>query len=315
MKILVLLLAALCAGLCIFILIHWRQRGLDLEEIRRQQDFYDQLMTEIAAAEEEKEGLAATNLQLQAQNDALLASTAKLQKSVEEQNVALENLVKAFSNRYAAEKENQAGRLADLESEYNKKVAEKQSSLSAKIADLEAQWESERSRYMSAIQVVQSAISEDEAAAQRHIRISEDSQEDIGFLVNTVANRLKNPDALYKLIWSEYVQKPTNEMLDFVLPQRDCPGIYKITNDRNKKAYIGRSTSVRKRLTDHIKSAVGISTIADQRIHQVMREEGLWNFTFELIEECDKDKLNEREKFYISTLQTEQLGYNQKAGG
>lgn len=288
---------------------------MDLEEIRRQQDFYDQLMTEIAAAEEEKEGLAATNLQLQAQNDALLASTVKLQKSVEEQNVALENLVKAFSNRYAAEKENQAGRLADLESEYNKKVAEKQSSLSAKIADLEAQWESERSRYMSAIQVVQSAISEDEAAAQRHIRISEDSQEDIGFLVNTVANRLKNPDALYKLIWSEYVQKPTNEMLDFVLPQRDCPGIYKITNDRNKKAYIGRSTSVRKRLTDHIKSAVGISTIADQRIHQVMREEGLWNFTFELIEECDKDKLNEREKFYISTLQTEQLGYNQKAGG
>ena len=104
-------------------------------------------------------------------------------------------------------------------------------------------------------------------------------------------------------------------MLDYILPQRDCPGIYKITNDRNKKSYIGRSTSVRKRLTDHIKSTVGISTIADQRIHQVMREEGLWNFTFELIEECDKDQLNEREKYYINFFSTEQLGYNQKAGG
>jgi group I intron endonuclease len=106
-------------------------------------------------------------------------------------------------------------------------------------------------------------------------------------------------------------------MLDYVLPNKDCPGIYKITNDRNKKSYIGRSTSVRKRLTDHVKSAVGISTIASQKIHDIMREEGLWNFTFELIEECDKDKLSEREKYYIDFFQTADTiyGYNQKAGG
>lgn len=104
-------------------------------------------------------------------------------------------------------------------------------------------------------------------------------------------------------------------MLDFILPQRDCAGIYKITNDRNKKSYIGRSTSVRKRLTDHVKSAIGISTIAEQRIHEIMREEGIWNFSFELIEECEKEKLNEREKYYINFFSTEKLGYNQKAGG
>ena len=92
-------------------------------------------------------------------------------------------------------------------------------------------------------------------------------------------------------------------------------GIYKITNDRTKQAYIGRSTSVRKRLTDHIKSSVGISTIADQRVHQAMRDEGIWNFTFELIEECSKEQLNEREKYYINFFSTEKLGYNQKAGG
>ena len=124
-------------------------------------------------------------------------------------------------------------------------------------------------------------------------------------------------DDLIKQGYSEYIQKATNEMLDYILPQKDCPGIYKITNDRNKKSYIGRSTSVRKRLADHIKSAIGISTIANQKIHEVMREEGIWNFTFELIEECDKDKLNEREKYYIDFFQTADTtyGYNQKAGG
>ena len=175
--------------------------------------------------------------------------------------------------------------------------------------------ENERAKYLSVIEIVQNAQSEQEKDANRHVQVRAASQEDISFLLNNVANKLSNPDVLYKLIWSEYIQKPTNEMLDYILPQRDCPGIYKITNDRNKKTYIGRSTSVRKRLTDHIKSAVGISTIADQRIHQAMREEGLWNFTFELIEECEKDQLNEREKYYIAFFSSETLGYNQKAGG
>jgi len=46
-----------------------------------------------------------------------------------------------------------------------------------------------------------------------------------------------------------------------------------------------------------------------------MRDEGIWNFTFELIEECSKEQLNEREKYYINFFSTEKLGYNQKAGG
>ena len=68
-------------------------------------------------------------------------------------------------------------------------------------------------------------------------------------------------------------------------------------------------------MTDHVKSAVGISTIASQKIHDIMREEGLWNFTFELIEECDKDKLSEREKYYIDFYCTQEAGMNNPQGG
>lgn len=158
-------------------------------------------------------------------------------------------------------------------------------------------------------------IANEESDARRHVQISLATREDIDFMLNYVSSRLKNPTIISKLIWSEYFQKPTNDMLDFVLPSRDCAGIYKITNDETKEAYIGRSVSVRKRLTDHIKSALGIDTIADQHVHQVMREKGIWNFTFELIEECPREKLNEREKYYIEFFHTDQYGYNQKAGG
>ena len=158
-------------------------------------------------------------------------------------------------------------------------------------------------------------VANEESDARRHVQISLATREDIDFMLNYVSPRLKNPTIISKLIWSEYFQKPTNDMLDYVLPSRDCAGIYKITNDETKEAYIGRSVSVRKRLTDHIKSSLGIDTIADQHVHQVMREKGIWNFTFELIEECSREKLNEREKYYIEFFHTDQYGYNQKAGG
>jgi len=44
---------------------------------------------------------------------------------------------------------------------------------------------------------------------------------------------------------------------------KDEPGIYKITHIDSGKPYIGKSTNVKKRLQDHIKSSVGISSIAD----------------------------------------------------
>ena len=64
-----------------------------------------------------------------------------------------------------------------------------------------------------------------------------------------------------------------------------------------------------------MKSAVGISTIADQKVHHAMREEGLWNFTFEILCVCDKEELSSKEKEYIEILKTKDWGYNQNSGG
>lgn len=236
---------------------------------------------------------------------------------VENQKHLLQEYEKMHEERYKKTKEETDNKIRITEEECIKIINEKKVATQSIIAQYDLDAESERQKYLSIIATIANSETDEERDIQRHINIREAAQDDINYLLNNVANRLSNPDILYKLIWSEYIQKPTNDMLDFILPQKDCPGIYKITYDRNKKSYIGRSTSVRKRLIDHIKSAIGISTIANQRIHDIMRENGLWNFTFELIEECDKDKLNEREKYYIDFFQTAEatFGYNQKAGG
>ena len=215
-------------------------------------------------------------------------------------------LVKQAEQNYVAE-------LEELKRKNKEEIDEANLITQVAINKINGQVDDCQKLYTSLISSYQ--IANEESDARRHVQISLATREDIDFMLNYVSLRLKNPTIISKLIWSEYFQKPTNDMLDFVLPSRDCAGIYKITNDETKEAYIGRSVSVRKRLTDHIKSALGIDTIADQHVHQVMREKGIWNFTFELVEECPREKLNEREKYYIEFFHTDQYGYNQKAGG
>ena len=215
-------------------------------------------------------------------------------------------LVKQAEQNYTAE-------LEELKRKNQEEIDEANLATQVAINKVNGQIDDCQKLYASLVASYQ--IANEESDARRHVQISLATREDIDFMLNYVSPRLKNPIIISKLIWSEYFQKPTNDMLDYVLPSRDCAGIYKITNDETKEAYIGRSVSVRKRLTDHIKSSLGIDTIADQHVHQVMREKGIWNFTFELIEECAREKLNEREKYYIEFFHTDQYGYNQKAGG
>ena len=215
-------------------------------------------------------------------------------------------LVKQAEQNYAAE-------LEELKRKNQEEIDEANLITQVAINKVNGQIDDCQKLYASLVASYQ--VANEESDARRHVQISLATREDIDFMLNYVSPRLKNPTIISKLIWSEYFQKPTNDMPDYVLPSRDCAGIYKITNDETKEAYIGRSVSVRKRLTDHIKSSLGIDTIADQHVHQVMREKGIWNFTFELIEECAREKLNEREKYYIEFFHTDQYGYNQKAGG
>lgn len=93
-------------------------------------------------------------------------------------------------------------------------------------------------------------------------------------------------------------------------------GIYKITNKLNNKSYIGKSIDVEKRLKNH-KSAVfsNCGREHDTPIHKSMRIHGIENFTFNIIEECSIDQLDEREVFWIKYYNSYLKGYNQTDGG
>jgi len=89
-------------------------------------------------------------------------------------------------------------------------------------------------------------------------------------------------------------------------------GIYKITNLINGHSYIGQSVCITERWNNHRCAArEGI----DYPLYRAMRKYGLDNFSFEIIEECPQELLNEREKYWISYYNTYYDGYNQTLGG
>lgn len=146
------------------------------------------------------------------------------------------------------------------------------------------------------------------------VQIPDQAKEDIDYLINFAAKKVHHPDIVSKIIWTEYV-KPYLDQTFKRIEIKEEPGIYKITNIDNGKSYIGKSTNVKRRITDHYKGACGISTISKQLVHDKMATSGLWNWTIEIITYCEKDKLNELEKYYIDFFKSNEWGFNKTKGG
>lgn len=90
-------------------------------------------------------------------------------------------------------------------------------------------------------------------------------------------------------------------------------GIYKITNQLNGKIYIGQSVRPNQRWLQH-QSEVKMGR-SNTLLYNSMRKYGIENFTFEVIEECQNEELNEREIYWISYYDSFQNGYNMTPGG
>ena len=89
--------------------------------------------------------------------------------------------------------------------------------------------------------------------------------------------------------------------------------IYKITNDINQKAYVGKTEfDIIKRFKEHCKDAFRDRN-EKRPLYAAMRKYGIEHFHIELIEETDNPE--EREIYWIEKLGTFKNGYNATLGG
>ena len=172
----------------------------------------------------------------------------------------------------------------------------------------------EKKKYESLLEPIKQYEKEKQARLFYTIQLPEEYQADIEFLLTTVATKVQHPDIISKLVWAEYVKPNLDDTFKRIEIQAE-PGIYKLTSLINNKCYIGKSTNVKTRISDHFKSAIGIKSIADQAVHHAILKEGFWNWQIEIITYCDKEQLNELEKYYIEFFKAQEFGYNKNSGG
>ena len=92
-------------------------------------------------------------------------------------------------------------------------------------------------------------------------------------------------------------------------------GIYKITNKVNNNSYIGQSVNIEKRWERHkISYKNEFDHNYNNHLYRAMRKYGLENFTFEIIEICNQEELNNKERYYIEKYDTFFNGYNLTLG-
>ena len=85
-------------------------------------------------------------------------------------------------------------------------------------------------------------------------------------------------------------------------------GIYKILDLTNNQVYIGQSVNIERRFLQHLRK----NNIA---IDKAIEEKGAQNFSFEVVEQCSKELLNNRQQYWIQYYNSFKNGYNANKGG
>lgn len=91
--------------------------------------------------------------------------------------------------------------------------------------------------------------------------------------------------------------------------------IYKIQNLINGNVYIGQTVKlVEKRFQQH-RNNYDKPYFSQLTLYKAFKKYGLDNFSFEMLEKVDNDKLDEREKYWIDYYDSYKNGYNMTLGG
>lgn len=294
----------------IFILFN-KVRNLELDKIekygRKYNKYVEEIEKERKKKEKEKDEVAH---ELEEKKKTAQELTEQIQYRIDAQNEIVALKVKDFEEK---ERQRVAAELALKTHELTIQYDEKLFDLNKEYTELLEIVEDYRDKRNAINEEIKRKRELEEQQDFYRINLDEDSIEDISTL-NGIREKLHKRENLDKMIYDSYIAKPVLEMTRRVLTGTAPSGIYKVTNILTNEIYIGKSTDIAKRWQGHVKSACGLEGVADSVFQRALKKYGIQNFTFELLEKVPKEKLTEKEKFYISFYDTINYGYNQRLG-
>lgn len=285
-----------------------------------------------------RNGLNQQIKQTQLSNDKILEERKVLQEEINKQHRRIQEIETEYQSKKqliidakdAAERE-YAERRDNLNNQHNTRYRElenifqekqnqlqleydtKKTEIDLQIEELRAELDTIRRQKAATIEAKQKELALKEQADLYRLNISQTELQDIQ-LLRSIQFRLTNSRILCMLIWQTFYQPLAKKKFPLILGNKEVCGIYKITNMKDDKVYIGQAVNIYKRLVEHCKGGLGIDTPPGNKLYAAMLEDGLENFTFQLLEECPREELNRKEAYYISLYNSVQYGYNSTKG-
>lgn len=201
----------------------------------------------------------------------------------------------------------------DKQQSMSKELQEEEAAMRADLDSIRKELEKIRATKAAAMEA---QLREEEIKNQATfytLQLNDADKRDVAYL-QSIEYNLREARPLRMLIWTTFYRDKVNDLAARV-GAVGASGIYKITHIDSGISYIGQAKDIKERLVTHIKCSLGIDTPVTSQLYAFTREKGIDNFTFEVLEKCSINELNEKEKFYIDLYQTYDFGLNKTRGG
>ena len=315
MELLFILIGALVGAGVLYVIIKPKLKATqELDEATKLQN--EELHTELVALEKQHAALTARRQEIQdsitlLEKQAEESSNAIYKKSWELANEKMSNASEAMSKQYE-----QAKQIA--ENDYLETLKDCANSFTSQINDKKNELKKVQDELADLVQKLNSAVEANKRAEEikqkqdfYRLQLTAIDLDEIKRL-REVEPYLREKEPLNKVIWKVYYEKPYTDLIGRVVGTGIHTGIYKITNIENQMCYVGQAVNIADRWKQHIKRGIGAEAPTRNKLYPAMLEVGVENFTFEIVEECDKSKLNEREDYWQEFFHAKDFGYSIK---
>lgn len=238
-------------------------------------------------------------------------------ENIERLKSSFETTKEEFEKKYMADRKNwlddRQAEYLQMQTDFVEQFREDNKRKLAAAQELNETLEELRSAVDSATEVAKRHAEKENFISFHSLQLAAGAKEDIA-RIHTILPSVSAicAEAIAKVIWKVYYEKAYTDMVGRVLGTRSYTGIYRITNSVNDMCYIGQAVDIADRWRQHIKRALGAEPRTQNKLYPAMYELGPENFTFEVVEECSREKLNEREDYWQDFYHAKEYGYSIK---
>ena len=310
-----ILIGLIVGALIVYLILKPRMKAfiaLDTETAQTNKDLqieYAGLQIEIASLNSRREEVlkGISDLEKQARE----AGQKLLEQNYELANTSFEHQAEALAQKFQEDQESAQSEYLNTIKEMSAYVAEKLQEHKEELALLETAIADKQAIVAAAVAANKRAV---EMETQQDFYRLNLSNEDLNEIIHLrkVLPYLRDSEPLNKVIWKVYYEKPYTDLIGRVVGAGVHTGIYKITNIKNNMCYVGQAANIAERWKQHIKRGIGAEAPTRNKLYPAMLSFGVENFTFEIIEECSRDSLNDREDYWQDYFHAKDFGYSIK---